>query len=174
MIAVAWGEFKTNGNKALPLELLPKQECEVKPNDYLLSRANTPDLGAKSGIIAANVSEKLIMSDKIVCLHFLDEALKPWVNLVNNFKLSRMYYKSNATGTSDSMRNGSRKVIHELAIPLPPISEQQSIQRKVDNLFAYCDALENQLIQKQSIVQNFSQAAITSLIQADTKITGVA
>ncbi|MCP4700393.1 MAG: hypothetical protein GY862_26605 [Gammaproteobacteria bacterium] len=43
------------------------------------------------------------------------------------------------------MRNVSRKIIHELAIPFPPKSEQIKIVQKVDTLVAYCEQLENQL-----------------------------
>lgn len=102
--AVTWGEFRAEENKRLPPSLDPRPECEVKAGDFLLSRANTADLVARSVISPPGVPDRLLMSDKIVRLSFVDSALKPWVNLVNNSLFAREYYRSNATGTSDSMR----------------------------------------------------------------------
>ncbi|MDR6262074.1 type I restriction enzyme S subunit [Klebsiella sp. SORGH_AS 826] len=82
--AVTWGAFDPNENKRLPLSLEARPECAVKPGDFMLSRANTAELVARSVIAPEDCPEKLLMSDKIVRLNFLDDALKPWVNLVNN------------------------------------------------------------------------------------------
>ena len=46
--AVSWGEFNPAENKALPDSLQPRPELEVKPGDFLISRANTADLVAKA------------------------------------------------------------------------------------------------------------------------------
>lgn len=108
--AVTWGAFRPEENKRLPFSLEPRLECEVKPGDFLLSRANTADLVARSVVVAENAPDRLLMSDKIVRLIFIDPDLKLWANLVNNSQFAREYYRANATGTSDSMRNVSRQV----------------------------------------------------------------
>jgi type I restriction enzyme S subunit len=167
--AVTWGKFKSEENKALPLNLKARPEHEVKPFDFMLSRANTAELVAKSVIAPVDVPEKLMMSDKIIRLNFIDDDLKPWVNLVNNSKISRKYYKHNATGTSDSMRNVSRKVIHELAVPLPPKSEQEKILEKLKYLDLYCDRLEKQFTKANKIAKNLAQAAIASITGTEIK-----
>ncbi len=167
--AVTWGKFKSEENKALPLNLEARPEHEVKPLDFMLSRANTAELVAKSVIAPVDVPEKLMMSDKIIRLNFIDDDLKPWVNLVNNSRISREYYKQNATGTSDSMRNVSRKVIHELAVPLPSKSEQEKILEKLKYLDLYCDRLEKQFTKANKIAKNLAQAAIASITGTEIK-----
>jgi len=165
--AVTWGTFNPEENKRLPLSLDPRLECEVKPGDFMLSRANTAELVARSVIVPDVCPEQLLMSDKIVRLIFLDNALKPWGNLVNNSELAREYYKAKATGTSDSMRNVSRRVIHELPIPLPPLQVQQRILDTVARLTHLCDELELQTFTRKKIATQLATAAVAS-------ITGIA
>lgn len=161
--AVTWGAFNANENKRLPTSLEARPECEVKSGDFMLSRANTAELVARSVIAPVDCPEKLIMSDKIVRLHFLDDALKPWVNLVNNSDLARAYYKERATGTSDSMRNVSRQVIHELPIPLPPLEVQERVLLALGRLLEFCDALEEQIAVRIRLSKQVSESVIVSL-----------
>lgn len=161
--AVTWGTFNSNENKHLPLSLEARPECEVKPGDFMLSRANTAELVARSVIAPDDCPEKLLMSDKIVRLNFLDDALKPWVNLVNNSDFARTYYKERATGTSDSMRNVSRQVIHELPIPLPSLKVQERVLLALSRLLRYCDSLEQQAASRIRLSAQLSVSAVASL-----------
>ncbi|MBK8317464.1 MAG: restriction endonuclease subunit S [Betaproteobacteria bacterium] len=161
--AVTWGTFNPNENKRLPLSLEARPACEVKSGDFMLSRANTAELVARSVIAPDNCPEKLLMSDKIVRLNLLDNALKPWVNLVNNSDLARTYYKERATGTSDSMRNVSRQVIHELPIPLPSLKVQERVLLALSRLLRYCDSLEQQAASRMRLSAQLSASAVASL-----------
>lgn len=161
--AVTWGAFDPNENKRLPLSLGARPECEVRPGDFMLSRANTAELVARSVIAPDACPEKLLMSDKIVRLNFLDNALKPWVNLVNNSDLARAYYKERATGTSDSMRNVSRQVIHELPIPLPSLKVQERVLFALDRLLLTCDLLEKQATYRMKLSAQLAASAVASL-----------
>jgi type I restriction enzyme S subunit len=161
--AVTWGAFNPEENKRLPSSLESRPECEVKPGDFMLSRANTAELVARSVIAPDDCPEKLLMSDKIVRLIFLDNKLKPWVNLVNNSEMARTYYKERATGTSDSMRNVSRQVIHELPIPLPSLQVQERVLRALNRLMRFCDELERQASSRMKLSSQFSTTAVSSL-----------
>ncbi|MCA7013974.1 restriction endonuclease subunit S [Dickeya dadantii] len=161
--AVTWGAFDPNENKRLPLSLEARPECAVRAGDFMLSRANTAELVARSVIAPDDCPEKLLMSDKIVRLNFLDNALKQWVNLVNNSDVARVYYKERATGTSDSMRNVSRQVIHELPIPLPPLKVQERILLALSRLLHYCDSLEKQAASRMKLSTQLAASTIASL-----------
>ncbi|MBK8509380.1 MAG: restriction endonuclease subunit S [Candidatus Competibacteraceae bacterium] len=161
--AVTWGKFQPEENKRLPSSMEPRLECEIKSGDFLLSRANTAELVARSVIVPMSCPGQLLMSDKIVRLNFLEESLKPWVNLVNNSAYAREYYKIRATGTSDSMRNVSRQVIHELPIPLPSIDVQKRILEKLDSLMSFCDLLESHLCHANQLASRFATAAVATL-----------
>lgn len=105
-----------------------------------------------------------MMSDKIVRLKFVDPELKPWGNLVNNSLFAREHYRANATGTSDSMRNVSRQVIHDLPIPLPPKHIQQAVMRKLTVLNQLCDSFEEQLKQAAVHVERLAATSIAAII----------
>lgn len=125
--AVTWGKFNPNENKELPITLKPRPEYEVKPNDFLISRANTAELVAKAVIVPIDVPTCLMMSDKIIRFVFSENIFGDYVSLFNNSLLARSYYDRVAGGTSSSMKNVSREQIRNLVIPLPPLTEQHRI-----------------------------------------------
>lgn len=161
--AVTWGKFNASENKRLPLSLEPRKEAEVNEGDFLLSRANTAELVARSVVLDSSTPKNLMMSDKIVRLNFIDDRLKPWVNLVNNSRCSRDYYYKNATGTSDSMRNVSRQVMHELPVPVPSLRLQEIAIKNHDSLQEICNKLEDRLKQSSRVAENLAKATIATL-----------
>ncbi len=161
--AVTWGVFKPEENKELPGGVIPRSEFEVKGDDFLLSRANTAELVAKS-IVVGECESKLIMSDKIVRLNFYRDLNKKYLSIWNNSVYVRQYYIRHASGTSDSMRNVTRQIIHEVPIPLPPPEEQKRIVAKVDQLMAICDQLEQQLTTAYGDSEKLIDSTIRSLV----------
>lgn len=143
--AVSWGHFNPKENKALPNNKAPRLECAIKKGDFLISRANTNDLVARS-VIVEDTHEKLMMSDKIVRFEFSRHVNKHFVNIANGTSFSRSYYTKNASGTSSSMKNVSRQVMAELPIPLPPLAEQQRIVTKTNQLESIFNDLEEKIV----------------------------
>jgi type I restriction enzyme, S subunit len=142
--AVSWGEFRHEENKALPPGIEAKPECEVQVGDFLISRANTEELVARSVLIKES-PVRLMMSDKIVRFKLSQKIEGDFINFANLSRFSREYYASNASGTSSSMKNISREVMNNLPIPLPPLAEQRRIVEKIDRLMGMCDRLEESI-----------------------------
>jgi type I restriction enzyme S subunit len=86
--------------------LRPVAELEVQPGDFLLSRANTAELVAKS-VVVENTQPKLMLSDKVLRLHFPKYVDKWFYNYFNNGQIARAYYAVTASGTSSSMKKFS-------------------------------------------------------------------
>jgi len=162
--AVTWGMFQHVENKALRPGLVPRSECEVQSGDYLLSRANTSELVARS-VVVDSTPPKLMMSDKIVRFHFPESVDKHYVHLVNMSKASREFYARNASGTSSSMKNVSRQVMNMLPIALPPQPEQKRIVAKVNQLMALVDELDQQLTESQSKAEQLMEAVVADLVR---------
>ena len=139
--AVSWGEFRNDENKRLPSHLVPRPALEAKEGDFLLSRANTAELVARS-VVAFKVQARLMLSDKIIRLRFSQQADPRFFNIVNNAPDARAYYARSASGTSSSMKNVSRAVVLALPVPIPPLAEQHRIVARVEELMKLCDALE--------------------------------
>ena len=157
--AVTWGEFKPNENKFLPEMKSEKAKFEVKAGDFLISRANTAELVARSVIVEAT-PERLLLSDKILRLLFTDKTIPAYLNLVNRSPYARKYYSDIATGTSDSMKNVSQEQIKGLLIPLPPLNEQKRIVEKVDQLVSLCDELEKTVEQSMHASEMLMKAVL--------------
>ena len=158
--AVTWGQFRPEENKELPVNLAPRPEYEVSPSDFLISRANTAELVARSVVVPEGAPSKLMMSDKIIRFVFSKEVEPLFLNLFNNSPFARNYYLSVAGGTSSSMKNVSRAQIQMLVVPLPPKVEQTRIVQKVDKLMALCDQLKERLNQASQTRCQLAEAVV--------------
>jgi type I restriction enzyme, S subunit len=140
--AVSWDRFRPEENKQLLPGVIPPKAAQVHAGDFLISRANTSELVAKS-VVVEQEPRNIILSDKIVRLQINEGCCKQFLCMVNNHsEHARTYYAAEASGTSLSMKNVSRSVIYELPIPLPSLAEQHRIVAKVDELMSLCDQLE--------------------------------
>ncbi|MFF8678145.1 restriction endonuclease subunit S [Streptomyces sp. NPDC015237] len=116
--AMTWGEFREEENKALPPEREPNSDCEIQSGDILVSRANTVDyVGAP--VLVESTRNKLLLSDKSLRLVVKAGVDRNWLIHVLSSAPVRAYYSERATGTSDSMRNISQKVVRSARIPVP-------------------------------------------------------
>lgn len=162
--AVTWGEFQPDENKQLPDHLEPRPACEVKANDFLISRANTSELVARSVVVPEPAPSRLMMSDKIIRFSFSHLANSHYLSMVNNSPFSRAYYASAAGGTSGSMKNVSRKQIQMLVVALPPAEEAQRIVEKFDQLIALCDTLKSRIHQTQTTQLHLANAIVKEAV----------
>ncbi|AOK51254.1 restriction endonuclease subunit S [Burkholderia stagnalis] len=169
--AVSWGQFRSEENKTLPAGLIPKPEYEVASGDFLLSRANTDELVARSVVVEAT-EPKLMISDKIIRLKLSTLVDPQYLNLFNNSTVSRGYYIAHASGTSSSMKNVAREVILNLPIALPPAAEQARIVARVGELRRLCASLRVHLTARQTCQARFAEAVVGQAASAVTLRTG--
>jgi type I restriction enzyme S subunit len=67
------------------------------------------------------------------------------------------YSKGNVSSKGGSAGNFNLGRIRAFLIPLPPISEQERILHKVDQLMTLCDELEQSIQQNQKYTQELLQ-----------------
>ncbi len=163
--AVSWGFFDPEQNKALPPNLEPRPEHEVIAGDFLISRANTAELVARS-VVVEECPRHLMLSDKIVRLKLSKLVYGRFINLANSCELARSYYTAVAGGTSASMKNVSREQILNLLIPLPPLAEQRRIVAKVDELMTLCDRLKADLATARQHQATLADTLIDAALEA--------
>lgn len=142
--AVSWGTFDSQANKELPTDLTPRLDYEVRNGDFLLSRANTEELVARSVVVGVT-PPKLMLSDKIIRLDVSSQVNREFLNFCNNARHARTHYVENASGTSSSMKNVSREVVLKVPIALPPLKEQARIVVRAATLRALCANLRERL-----------------------------
>jgi type I restriction enzyme S subunit len=158
--AVSWGEFDAMANKELPADLVPRPEYEVMDGDFLLSRANTAELVARS-VVVKKAEPRLMLSDKIIRLDVSRLMSRDFLNLCNNAEVARNHYVVNASGTSSSMKNVSREVVLATPIPLPPLAEQSRIVARVNELRNLCADLRRRLMAGQTVQVHLADALVS-------------
>ena len=104
-----------------------------------------------------------MMSDKIVRFRFKDCVDPRWINLANTSSEARAYYARNASGTSESMKNVSRKVMCDLPVPVPSLAEQRRIVARVEELMALVDQLESQITASEEAGAKLLDALVAEL-----------
>ncbi len=160
--AVSWGAFDAKANKELPADLTPRPEYEVQDGDFLLSRANTEELVARS-VVVEKAEARLMLSDKIIRLDVSSLMSRDFLNMCNNSATARLHYMANASGTSSSMKNVSREVVLRTPVPLPPLPEQHRIVTRVTELRQLCAALRSRLAQSSQIQAQLAQALVSQV-----------
>ncbi|MFJ5279356.1 restriction endonuclease subunit S [Streptomyces parvulus] len=137
--AMTYGRFDETENKAAPAGVAVNPAYEISAGDVLVSRANTKAyVGAP--VLVGDCRPRLLLSDKSLRLvpnHAVD---KRWLVYALRSPQVRAYIEAKASGTKDSMRNISQRVLKETPLMLPPLAEQIRIVETLDSLLSRLDA----------------------------------
>lgn len=162
--AVSWGEFGEHESKTCIDSQRIKKSYFINSGDFLFSRANTIEL-VGACVIVHSVNLKLMLSDKILRLVFVNDFLKKWLLIVFRSKTGRVQIENFSTGNQESMRNIGQERIRQILVPLPPINEIYFIYSEFSN---HIQAITNQensidlaLKQSSSQRQNILKAAFS-------------
>lgn len=114
-------------NKRLPQSLRPRPSLEIRDGDILVSRANTPELLGLAAL-ADQPRPRLLLCDKLFRFRPLEgQAAARFLVHVIRARPSRVQIESSTNGASSSMQNIGQGVLRNLAVALPPLSEQKAI-----------------------------------------------
>jgi type I restriction enzyme S subunit len=140
--AVSFGTFNDRQNKAVPLGLEFNSRHEVRPGDFLMSRANTAELVGACAIVG-QTRPRLLLSDKTFRFHFRGdpEILPRWLDHAMKSPPLRNQIERQASGTSPTMKNISKEKVLGLLLPHHGITEQCQIVAYLDNLQEKTNAL---------------------------------
>lgn len=143
--ACSWGEFRPDENKALFAGEAPRLQLEVRPGDFLISRANTAELVGRS-VVVGETPQRLMLSDKTLRLSAVPGCNVEYLNLANLSQVARSHYEAEATGTSSSMRNVSQRTIRRTPVPLPSRAEQDQIVQMVNRIMVLVRKLREEIV----------------------------
>lgn len=159
-------EFDESENKALPADLDPLPEYEIKSGDILMSRANTRELLGSAALVRS-VRPKLLLCDKLYRIRIAKDQLDSRF-LVYAFgsASSRFHFERDATGTSGSMKNIGQDTIKNLWLASPPLDEQRAIATFLDRETARIDAL---VAKKRRLIELLQEKRTALISHAVTK-----
>jgi type I restriction enzyme S subunit len=151
-------------HKALPSDLRPRPEYEIKSGDVLMSRANTRQLLGSAALVRT-VRERLLLCDKLYRIRVRPDQVLPDF-LVRAFasSSSRFHFEREATGASASMQNVSQDAISNLVVPVPPVAEQRQIVEFADTEAAQLSALAERVHDAMTRLKELRTALISAAV----------
>lgn len=151
--AVSFGWFNENQNKALPANLTPRSQYEVKAGDLIISRANiTQYVGACA--LVKNTRAKLILCDKLFRVIWKDNSsiLPQYLNEILKIPHLRWQIENNLTGASPTMKNISKPGLMALKFPLPPLEKQREIVEELESRRDHGRLLQNTSVGRRETI----------------------
>lgn len=130
--AVTKNSYDPSQNKAVPENVMPLPELEVKKGDLLFSRKNTYELVAACALVLDTPS-RLMMPDLIfrLCLRSSGGIDAAFLHQMLVYPTKRRVVQQLAGGSSGSMPNISKGRLLRLPIVKPPLPLQQTFARRV-------------------------------------------
>src|SRR5437867_4422323 len=156
--------FVAEENKALPADIEPLRELEIKAGDLLMSRANTREL-LGSVALAFDVRPKLLLCDKLYRLKVREtRILRAFLLFALRLPSSRFQMEREATGASGSMQNISQETIRNIWMAIPPSSDQDAIVRKLRDQLATIDAVLDRVRRAIERLKEYRTALISAAV----------
>ena len=146
--AVTYCKYNEKENKALPSDLDPKINIEVKKGDILFSRKNTHELVAACALVA-ETRPRLMMSDLIFRLNIKDISLvqPEYLTFLLGKTSQRAVIQKLAAGAAGSMPNISRGRLLTAKIPIPPLEKQKKFAQLFKQIV--CDECNREKLSQQ-------------------------
>jgi type I restriction enzyme S subunit len=159
------GLFDPSDNKALPLELAPSTNLEVRPGDVLMSRASgSLDLIGSVAVVPTGCRTQLLLSDKIYRLRVDDSiADRSYLAHLLGSLFVRSQIRRVVSGASGLANNIAQADVKEIVVPLPPQEEQRAISSRLSLELTKLDSL-----------RAAAQAAITLMREHRTALISAA
>lgn len=157
--AVSFGWFNEKQNKALPKNLKPRKQYEVKNGDLIISRANiTQYVGACAFV--RETRHNLMLCDKLFRVIWKKNSpvLPSYLNEILKISQVRWQIENNLTGASPTMKNISKPALMSLQFPLPSLNVQSELVEYIEKQRNKSKTLENEAEKrKEEMSKNIEQ-----------------
>ncbi|MGT0249325.1 restriction endonuclease subunit S [Burkholderia pyrrocinia] len=141
----------------------------LQPNDILFNRTNSYELVGKSARYTG-LADQATFASYLIRIRLSHELLNPiFINLAMNAPYFRSTQIEPEIVQQCGQANFNGTKLSLCAIPLPPLSEQQRIVTRIDQLMALCSSLDREIdatTRKQAELLN---ALIRAQSQSDTE-----
>lgn len=167
------GRFLEDENKFLPLDQTPKTEYEVESGDLLMNRASgSPDLIGSVALVK-DVRPRLLLCDKLFRLHIREERAKPeFLALALRSHPIRHQIVGAISGANGLANNLPQSEVKELALALPPLSDQEQIANNINEQEMSIRHLQNKIEEGISLLQEKRQALVTAVVTGQIDVSG--
>jgi type I restriction enzyme S subunit len=158
------GTYDELQNKALPEDLEPARELEVRPGDVLMSRSNTLELVGMVGMVH-QTQGRILLCDKLYRIDFDDARTdRQFAVFLLRSQVARLQIERDASGASSSMKNISTEGVGNMLFAFPPVEEQRCIAGRVAEVFNQCETTRARIEEQLVKLREYRQALITAAV----------
>lgn len=158
------GVFNADENKALPEELAPATEYEIRAGDVLVSRASgSPELVGSCALVQS-VRPRLLLSDKTFRIHFEPMIETRYFVAAFNSGLMRNQIEQSISGADGLANNLPQATMKRFSITVPPKAEQQAIVEFLEAETGKLDALTAEAERAIELLQERRTALISAAV----------
>jgi type I restriction enzyme S subunit len=166
------GIFNQDENKALPVELSPIPEYEVRAGDVLMSRASgSPELVGSTARVQV-VQPRLMLSDKIFRIHLNSNATPDYFVLTLNSISLREQIEQALSGGNGMANNLPQSSLLEFMVCFPQVFEQAEICRRIVEKTERLDALTVEAQTTIALLQERRSALISAAVTGKIDVRG--
>ena len=162
--AVSKGSFRHQEHKALPGGVCPDPRYEIREKDFLLTRANTPELVGDVCLVGP-VRARLMLCDLVYRVGLIHEKVdRCFLTYWFLSPTGRHQIKVEARGSSRSMVKVSQGIIQSWTVAVPPLDEQRMIAAFLKSETAKIDGLVARVRQAISHLTEYRTALISAAV----------
>lgn len=155
---IDWGDLVYTSD---PSEI---EKYTLKNGDVLFNRTNSPDLVGKTSIYRGG--REAVYAGYLILLRSKSRLVPDYLNYHLNSPRARRYCKLvKSDGVSQSNINAKKVAAYPML--LPPIEEQAEIVRRVDQLFAFADQVEQQVKNARARVDKLTQSILAKAFRGE-------
>ncbi|QQZ29662.1 4'-phosphopantetheinyl transferase [Thiothrix subterranea] len=164
--ATTLGYFIEDKFKFIDIDIADDSYLWIKSGDILIQRANSLDYVGVSAIYKG-AEKKYVYPDLMMKCEPNESILGEYLHYSLLSKKVRKYFHDNATGTAGNMPKINQQTVCSAPINLPPIEEQTEIVRRVEELFAFADQIEQRVKVAQQRVNHLTQAILAKAFRGE-------
>ncbi|MEU8577873.1 restriction endonuclease subunit S [Streptomyces asoensis] len=161
--AVKRGTFDPGENKKLPDDAVLETTYEVRPGDFLVTRANTPNLVGDVAVVGRN-AERLLLPDLIYRVRLANDVNAEFISQVALGRRLRTLIESVARGSSQSMVKLRGEDIKSWPIPRATRTQQDELVKAMHDGTAATTQLKSLVRQQLTLLAERRQALITAAV----------
>lgn len=139
--AVTTGDFSAMNIKYTAGDWNRAHDLWAEPGDLFVQRSNTPELVGTARLYRG-IPKAAIFPDLLIRVRAVHEVRPEWLELLMASPACRNFVRAQAKGLAGSMPKIAQPVIEQLAVALPPETEQDRIIAEVDRQFSVLGACE--------------------------------
>lgn len=141
LTAVTRGDFSEANTKLTVARPEDVSDLWLKPGDIFIERSNTPDLVGTAARYTGSASFA-IFPDLLIRARLVPSISDRYVELFLLSEQARSYFRQKAQGIAGSMPKVDQATVANLAVPLPPRSEQERIADEAERGLTVLKELE--------------------------------